>query len=68
VKQDCFLSPTLFNYCIDWVLENALSSHSGLQTRQNHSLGELEYTDDVAIFSDPEKAQTMLDEVVTLGR
>ncbi|KAK2725034.1 hypothetical protein QYM36_001479 [Artemia franciscana] len=37
-------------------------------TRQNHSLGELEYTDDVAIFSDPEKAQTMLDEVVTLGR
>ncbi|KAK2718870.1 hypothetical protein QYM36_006022 [Artemia franciscana] len=31
VKQGCILSPTLFNYCIDWVLENALSSYPGAQ-------------------------------------
>ena len=31
VKQGCVLSPTLFNYCIDCVLENALSSYPGAQ-------------------------------------
>ncbi|KAK2722447.1 hypothetical protein QYM36_002847 [Artemia franciscana] len=35
VKQGRVLSPTLFNYCIDWVLENALSSYPGAQIGQN---------------------------------
>ncbi|KAK2704890.1 hypothetical protein QYM36_017066 [Artemia franciscana] len=50
---------------IDWVPENALSSHEGVRIRQKFSLGFLKYYDDVAILSDPEKAPTMLDEVVS---
>ncbi|KAK2726366.1 hypothetical protein QYM36_000714 [Artemia franciscana] len=64
VKQGYVLSPTLFNYCTERVLEKALSSHPGFQIGQNFSLGDLEYADDVGIISDSEKAQTMLDEVV----
>ncbi|KAK2701591.1 hypothetical protein QYM36_019768, partial [Artemia franciscana] len=64
VKQGCFLSPTLFNYCIDWVLENALSSYPGAQVGQNLSLTDLDYADDVGLLSDPVEAQNMLDSVV----
>ena len=31
VKQGCVLSPILFNYCIDWVLEDALMRHNSAQ-------------------------------------
>ena len=48
VKQGCVLYPTLFNYCIGWVLENALSSHPGVQIGRNLSFGDVEYADDVA--------------------
>ena len=65
VNNGYVLSLTLFNYCIDLVLENALSSHPGVQIGLNLSLGDYEYAYDVAIFSDPEKAQIMLDGVVT---
>ncbi|KAK2709325.1 hypothetical protein QYM36_013106 [Artemia franciscana] len=58
------LSPTLFNYCIDWVLENALLSHPGLQIGQNLSLTDLYYADDVGLLSDPIEVQNMIDSVV----
>ena len=64
VKQGCILSPTLFNYCVDWVLENALSSYPGVQIGQNLSLTDLDYADDVGLLSDPVEAQNMLDNVV----
>ncbi|KAK2716480.1 hypothetical protein QYM36_006833, partial [Artemia franciscana] len=38
---------------------------TGVRIRQKFSLGYLKYYDDVAILSDPEKAPTMLDEVVS---
>ena len=65
LKQGCVLSPTLFNYCIDWVLENSLSSYPGAQVGQNLSLTDLDYADDVGLLSDPIEAQNMLDSVVT---
>ncbi|KAK2709579.1 hypothetical protein QYM36_013299 [Artemia franciscana] len=64
VKQGFVLSPTLFNYCIDWVLENALSAYPGAQVGQNLSLNDLDYADDVGLLSDPVEAQNMLDSVV----
>ena len=64
VKQEFVLSPALFNYCIDWVLENALSSYPGAQIRQNLSLTDLNYTDDVGFLSDPIEAPNILDNVV----
>ncbi|KAK2726148.1 hypothetical protein QYM36_000564 [Artemia franciscana] len=67
VKQGCVLFPTLFNYCIDLVLENALFSHPGVKIRQNVSPGDLEYADDFRILYDSEKDQTIIDDVVTLA-
>ena len=64
VKQGCVLSPTLFNYCIDWVLKNALSSYQEAQIGQNLSLTDLDYADDVGLLSDPVEAQDLLDSVV----
>ena len=64
VKQECVLSPALFNYCIDWVFENALSSYLAAQIGQNLSLTDLNYTDDVGLLSDPIEAQNILDSVV----
>ena len=64
VKQGCVLSPTLFNYWIDCVLENAQSSYPGAQIGQNLSLTDLDYADDVGLLSDPVEAQNMLDSVV----
>ncbi|KAK2713822.1 hypothetical protein QYM36_009640 [Artemia franciscana] len=63
-KQGCVLSPTLFYFCIDWVLENALSSYPRAQIGQNLSLTDLDYADDVGLLSDPVEAQNMLDNVV----
>ena len=37
----------------------------GVHFGQNHSIRDLEYTDDVRTLSDPEKANTMVDDVVT---
>ncbi|KAK2718096.1 hypothetical protein QYM36_006774 [Artemia franciscana] len=65
VKQGCILSPTRFNYCVDWVLENALSSHKGFQIGQNLSLEDIDQADDVGILSDPETAQTILGDLMT---
>ncbi|XP_065557812.1 uncharacterized protein LOC136025754 [Artemia franciscana] len=59
----CPLSDSV-NYCIDWVLENALSSYPGAQVGQNLSLTDLDYADDVGLLSDPVEAQNMLDSVV----
>ncbi|KAK2716006.1 hypothetical protein QYM36_010540 [Artemia franciscana] len=64
VKQGCVLSPTLFNYCIGCVLENALSSYPGALIGQNLSLTGLDYADDVGLLSYPVEAQNMLDSVV----
>jgi hypothetical protein len=47
------------------VLENSLSSHPGVKIQRNLSLVDLEYADDVGVPSDPKKAQTILDDVVT---
>ncbi|KAK2704575.1 hypothetical protein QYM36_016837 [Artemia franciscana] len=65
IKQGCILPPTLFNFCIDWVLENPLSSHPGVQIGRNLSLGELENVDYVGILSDPKTSQTVLHYVLT---
>ena len=64
VKQGCVLSPILFNYCIHWVLENTLMQHNGTQIGNNLSFTDLDYADDVVLLSDPEHAQTMLDDII----
>ncbi len=42
------MSPTLFNYAIDFVLERALRDSLGVQVGENHYLTDLTYADDIA--------------------
>ncbi|MDY6930075.1 MAG: reverse transcriptase family protein [Pseudomonadota bacterium] len=50
VRQGCALSPTLFNYVVDWVLSHALESHPGVHLGPNFNLTDLAYADDVVIL------------------
>ena len=65
VRQGCVLSPVLFNYAIDWVLNHALSSSPGVQVGRGFFLTDLAYADDVVVLgpSFPE-VQSALDNVV----
>ena len=56
MKQGCALSPILFNYCLDWLLENALMQHNGCT--------DLDYANDVGLLSDAEDTQKILDDII----
>ncbi len=51
VRQGCALSPTLFNYIIDWILGQALQDYPGVQVGANVHVSGLAYADDIAILS-----------------
>ncbi len=45
------LSPTLFNYIIDWILGQALQDYPGVQVGVNVHVSDLVYADDIEILS-----------------
>ncbi len=51
VRQGCALSPTLFNYIIDWILGQALQDYSGVQVGATVHVSDLAYADDIVILS-----------------
>ncbi len=51
VRQGCALSPTLFNYIIDWILRQALQVYPGVQVGANAHVSDLAYADDIVILS-----------------
>ncbi len=51
VRQGCALSPTFFNYIIDWILRHALQDYPGVQVGANVHVSDLAYADDIAILS-----------------
>ncbi len=51
VRQGCSLSPTLFNYIIDWILRQALQDYPGVQVGANVHVSDLAYADDIVILS-----------------
>jgi hypothetical protein len=67
VRQGALLSPTLFNYCIDWVMSSALESEPtwGISLHGlPYNLTDLDYADDVALLaSSSSDLQGMLDAV-----
>ncbi|KAK2727393.1 hypothetical protein QYM36_008027 [Artemia franciscana] len=57
VKQGCILSPVLFNYCINWILERALSSFDGVVMGLGINGSDLYCADDIdALTADPATA------------
>ncbi len=51
VRQGCALSPTLFNYIIDWILRQALQDYPGVQVGANVHVSDLAYADDIVILN-----------------
>ncbi len=45
------LSPTLFNYIIDWILRQALQDYLVVQVEANVHVSDLTYADDIVILS-----------------
>ncbi len=62
--QGSALSPTLFNYIIDWMLGKALQDYPGAQVGANVHVSDLAYADDILILSSSYSAmQGLLDAV-----
>ena len=71
VRQGCPLSPFLFNFIIDLLLEITLSSteFSGIDLLPGGSLIDLEYADDIVLFGeDADKMQSLLLELSNNAR
>ncbi len=47
VRQGCALSPTLFNYIIDWILGQALQDYPGVQVGATVHVSGLAYADGI---------------------
>nr|VZH93758.1 unnamed protein product [Spirometra erinaceieuropaei] len=51
VRQGRILSPILFNYAIDWILERAVQEDDGVEFASGHRLSDLDYEDDIALLA-----------------
>ncbi len=51
VLNGCGLSPTLFNYIIDWILDQALQDYPEIQVGANAHVSDLAYADHIVILS-----------------
>ncbi|KAK2720693.1 hypothetical protein QYM36_004547 [Artemia franciscana] len=64
VKQGFTLSPILFNYCIDRVLEKAPTNFDGVIMGLGINVSDLDYADDiVALTADPATTQDILSDI-----
>ena len=50
VRQGCVLSPILFNYAIDYILNTALKDYSGVEVGRGVLATDLAYADDVVLL------------------
>ncbi len=50
VRKGCALSPTLFNYKIDWILRQALQDYPGVQVGASVHVSDVAYADDIVIL------------------
>ncbi len=51
VRQGCGISPTLFNYIINWILGKALQNYPGVQVGANTYVSDLAYDDYIVILT-----------------
>ena len=66
VRQGCHLSPFLFNFVTDLLIESSLpvSGTCGVELLQGYPLVDIEYADDVVLLgSDPSEMQAILNKL-----
>ena len=70
VRQGSILSPTLFNYCVDWVMEQALEEDSGvIFNNLEERFTDGDYADDIAVNEESEeRMQCLMDRIDRYGR
>ena len=62
VRQGCPLSPSLFNFAIDWIMKQAVTESPGVQMGSHFRIADLEYADDVVLLGENfHDVQQMLD-------
>ncbi len=64
VRQGCVLSPTLFNYKINWILHQSLQDYPGVQVGASVHVSDLAYADDIVILSSSYREMQVLLEAV----
>ena len=68
VRQGCPLSPMIFNYAIDFILEHGLEGFNGAQLNRSVSMTDLDYADDIALISSSHaELQAALDRIATFS-
>ncbi len=64
IRQGCALSPGLFNYINDWMLDQALQNYPGVQVGANVHVSDLAYADAIVLPSSSySKMQVLLEAV-----
>ena len=62
VRQGCVLAPTLFNACMDWVLQRAVDGSGCGASLAGSTITDLDFADDAVIFAETlETLQTALE-------
>ncbi len=56
VRQECALSPSLFNYIINRILDEASEGYPGIQVGTNANVSDLAYADDIVLHGDARHA------------
>ena len=68
VRQGCALSPMLFNWVIDWVMDRALAGYRGVQIGEDDWVSDLVYADDIVIVGDAVHAvQSVLNQLSNIA-
>ena len=64
VRQICPMSPVLFNFAIDWIMNQATEVSDGCWLSPECKMTDLDYADDIVILGDtPSNLQPMLDKI-----
>jgi ABC-type uncharacterized transport system permease subunit len=64
VKQENVISPILFNYVIDWIIDRVVSTDEGVMVGKGTQVTNIDYAAEFAIAEDDLlKSQMMMDKV-----
>lgn len=60
VRQGCFLSLTIFNYKIDWIIDTTRRHSRSIQFSPKHPITDVGYVDDEIMLNNVSKTATRI--------